>query len=212
MDFDNRKVYGDTSITDGLVLSNFWTNCREIKSLFFMSIHLNVYQAFSSPKYFQSNWVPIVFGFQQKTIWLIVFVALHVTVIQARVWFHCVHFFCPHTTIWLIVTPKQTWTFRGKIKISLHSRCFFLSYRDIIESFWSLVQNNTATGQIYIYCVWLRLKLWRRPKPDQISRIWQGSDWPHCNQADVAVIEFGLSFFLGFSFWSQLKSGLILSV
>ena len=71
-----------------------------------------------------------------------------------------------------------------------------MSYLDIIESFWSLVQNNTATGQIYIYCVWLRLKLWRRPKPDQISRIWQGSDWPHCDQADPAAIEFGLSFFL----------------
>ena len=67
---------------------------------------------------------------------------------------------------------------------------------DIIESFWSLIQNNTATGPIYIYCVWLRLKLWRRPKPDQISRIWQGSDWPHCDQADVAVIKFGLSFLL----------------
>ena len=69
-----------------------------------------------------------LFGFRQKTIWLIVFVALHVTVTQARVWFHCVHFFCPHTTIWLIVTPKQTWTFRGKIKISLHSMFFVISW------------------------------------------------------------------------------------
>ena len=118
----------------------------QITSLFFMSIHLNVYQAFSSPKYFQSNWVPIVFGFQQKTIWLIVFVALHVTVIQARVWFHCVHFFCPHTTIWLIVTPTQTWTFRGKIKISLHSRCFFCHIVTLSNRFevWSKIIQRQA--------------------------------------------------------------------
>ena len=70
----------------------------------------------------------MVFSFQQKTIWLIVFMALHVTLIQARVWFHCVHFFCPHTTIWLLVTPTQTWTFRGKIKISLHSMFFVISW------------------------------------------------------------------------------------
>ena len=129
-----------------VILSDFWANRFQITSLFLMSIHLNVYQAFSSPKYFQSNWVPIVFGFQQKTIWLIVFVALHVTVIQARVWFHCVHFFCPHTTIWLIVTPKQTWTFKGKIKISLDSRCFFCHIVTLSNRFevWSKIIQRQA--------------------------------------------------------------------
>ena len=110
-----------------VILSDFWANCRQITSLFFMSIHLNVYQAFSSPKYFQSNWVPIVFGFQQKTIWLIVFVALHVTLIQARVWFHCVHFFCPHSHNELIDSRQRRHELSG-VKSKSNSMFFVISW------------------------------------------------------------------------------------
>ena len=36
MDFDNRKVYGDTSITDGLVFTNYWQFLGNIAHFIFV--------------------------------------------------------------------------------------------------------------------------------------------------------------------------------
>ena len=57
------------------------------------------------------------------------------------------HLPSPHTTIWLIVTPTQTWTFRGKIKISLHSSffCHILTLLNLFEVWSKIIQRQAKS-------------------------------------------------------------------